>query len=105
MYTPREARFATRSEIVSILKNAREKREEEERRRRWAEFSATKIVNILTNWFRLVRKQQQNEVSKVHLQKNYIYLHCFAYSNTVPELSKHNSRFCWLGFTRTKRPL
>ena len=43
MYTPSEARFATKSEIVSILKNAREKREEEERRRRWAEFSATKI--------------------------------------------------------------
>ena len=43
MYTPREARFATKSEIVSILKKAREKREEEERRRRWAEFSATKI--------------------------------------------------------------
>ena len=38
MYTPREARFATRSEIVSILKNAREEREEEERRRRWTEF-------------------------------------------------------------------
>ena len=38
VYTPREARFATKSEIVSILKNAREKREEEERRRRWAEF-------------------------------------------------------------------
>ena len=29
MYTPREARFATRSEIVSILKNARKEREEE----------------------------------------------------------------------------
>ena len=43
MYTPSEARFATKSEIVSILKKAREEREEEERRRRWAEFSATKI--------------------------------------------------------------
>ena len=75
MYTPREARFATRSDIVSILKNAREEREEEERRRRWAEFSATKFVNILTDVFRLVRKQQQNDVSKVPLQTNYIYLH------------------------------
>ena len=43
MYTPREARFATRSEIVLIVKKAREEREEEERRKRWSEFSATKI--------------------------------------------------------------
>ena len=46
MYTPREARFATKSEIVSILKNAREKREEEERRRRWAEISATFFFSL-----------------------------------------------------------
>ena len=32
-----------------------------------------KLVNILTNWFRLVRKQQQNEVSKVPLQKKIIF--------------------------------
>ena len=88
MYTPREARFATRSQIISILKKAREKREEEERRRRWAELSATKIwqdFNILVQIGEKATAEQSEQGP--FAKKKYIYLHCFAYSNTVPELS------------------
>ena len=88
MYTPSEARFATKSEIVSILKNAREKREEEERRRRWAEFFS---YNFCQPFKKLVQIGEKATAERSEqgpfAKKNYIYLHCFAYSNTVPELS------------------
>ena len=85
MYTPREARFATRSEIVLIVKKAREEREEEERRKRWSEFSATKICQHFNQLVQIGEKATA-ERSEQGPFANKLYLPSFAYSNTVPEL-------------------